>query len=137
MTIFDYPKKDGEEGLFILWIILLQKKNWFINPQTKNQFTHFSEHCLSQSFSPPIIPAPTVMLSRYTLGLIRNPSITLSNLRRHSCSLRHAVPIYIGIDSESVHYPHKPPQPILYSSAVIPANAGISLDVRSSPEGIY
>ncbi len=35
MIIFDNPKKSEEEGLFILWIILLQKKNWFINPQPK------------------------------------------------------------------------------------------------------
>ena len=120
MTIFDYPKKDGEEGLFILWIILLQKKNWFINPQTKNQFTHFSEHCLSQSFSPPIIPAPTVMLSRYTSGLFQHPAITLSNLLRQSFSP-----------------PIIPASTVIPASSVIPANAGISLDVRSLPEGTY
>ena len=69
---------------------------------------------LGQSFSPSIIPAPTIMLSRYTSGLFQHPTITLSNLLGQSFS-----------------------PSIIPAPSVIPANAGISLDIHSLPEGIY
>ena len=72
------------------------------------------------SFSPSIIPAPSVMLSRYTSGLFQHPAITLSNLLRQSFSP-----------------PIIPASTVIPASSVIPANAGISLDVRSLPEGTY
>ena len=92
-----------------------------VYPNPASDFVEISPSTVIQSPTT-VIPLSTVIQPRYISGLFRNLSITFTNLLGQSLS-----------------------PPVIPISTVIPANlsgsqhheAGISLDVRSLPEGIY